>query len=221
MSDLLKRSTTCLVAVFGLALASSGALARSCVTGPDAKTPEQAAELVQSLPKLIQSPGRGGGQVASVVRDAVASDPSVVASLLSTMKDADPRVLRMVGAGLASAASACAGLQPELALAIQQSVVASNSAELVQSFQVSTSDVRTAAVETAAAIAPVPLGPAGTLGNSASSSLGGGSFRAQASPRSGGADSPANPFSNFSSASGSSVSIVRNSASTNSVSPSR
>jgi hypothetical protein len=202
-------------------MSSGVAFAQSCATGADAKSPQQTAELVQSLPDLLKNAGRSGGQVSTVVRDVVASDPSVVPSLVPLLKDADARALRMVGAGLASAANACAGSQPELALRIQQSVVASNIADLVQSFQVSTNDVRTAAIETAVTTSPVPLGPAGTLGNSGSQAFGGGNFRQQSAGRAGGADGPVNLFTNPGGSSGSSVSIVRNTTSTTSVSPSR
>lgn len=210
--------------LLGAALLSGAASAQSCLGPQDARTPEQVADIVRSLPELVGSAARSGPGLSAAVRDAAASDIGALGAITSVPAPGDARVSRMVGAGLAAAANLCAGRNPEAGLRIQQAVVASGNAELAQAFQAMTQDMRTAAIDAELASSRPPSNTAGVGQNRGlPGAFGGGSFRAADPLRGNGATPTFNPFGSISGGSGggSSFTIVGSTPPTMSVSPSR
>jgi len=142
-------------AIFGILMLSlvhdvtarAASAASSCV--PDSKliSAEQAAQFLDSPAALLDQFKDGQGGLASEIRDLVSARPETIEGIVSLVKASSGDQSRAIGAGLGAAATVCVLTQPAVAQQIQEVVLKTESAALIQAFVSITGDIPTQAID--------------------------------------------------------------------------
>jgi len=111
-------------------------------------------------PQALVAPNSDARAVEGVARDLAGTDASLAAELVRVATASIPRYQTAIAAGLAQAAIACATVDQQAALSIQQAVAGFQDGEFQASFAAVAGDLSTAATEAAAAYA---TGSAGSV----------------------------------------------------------
>src|SRR5450631_221978 len=94
----------------------------------------------------------------AMTRDLAGTDASLAADLIRVAKGTSPRFRAAIAAGLAQAAIACANIDQQAALLIQQAVAGFQDGQFQASFAAVAGDLSTAATEAATAYASSSVG---------------------------------------------------------------
>ena len=178
------------------------AAASACFVAPAKLSDDKVAAFMASPSVILTTYAAGGLPMANEVRALAGSSADTLDALIALVSQASSPQKAAIGAGLARAAKACAGVSPDYAALIQEKIAGVNSPELVTAFLSASNDVQTAALSGGATggAAGGAGGGAGGLGGSAGA---GGSFGNGSS----GDSSTANTSGSYSSGGGSSVSL--------------
>ncbi len=178
------------------------AAASACFVAPAKLSDDKVAAFMASPSAILTTYAAGGLPMANEVRALAGSSADTLDALIALVSQASSPQKAAIGAGLARAAKACAGVSPDYAALIQEKIAGVNSPELVTAFLSASNDVQTAALGGGATggAAGGAGGGAGGLGGSAGA---GGSFGNGSS----GDSSTANTSGSYSSGGGSSVSL--------------
>ena len=178
------------------------AAASACFVAPAKLSDDKVAAFMASPSAILTTYAAGGLPMANEVRALAGSSADTLDALIALVSQASSPQKAAIGAGLARAAKACAGVSPDYAALIQEKIAGVNSPELVTAFLSASNDVQTAALGGGATggAAGGAGGGAGGLGGSAGA---GGSFGNGSS----GDSSTANTAGSYSSGGGSSVSL--------------
>jgi hypothetical protein len=123
--------------------------------------PPASAEMLDHFkanPRSIIDPIFDTRTVESSARDLAATDATLAKELVGLLQDAPPRFRTAIAAGLAQAAIACATVDQEAGLLIQQAVAGVEDAAFQASFAAVAGDISTAATEAALASATASVG---------------------------------------------------------------
>lgn len=112
----------------------------------------------KSAPQALVSPNSDARTVETVTRDLAGSDASLAAELVGVAKGTTPRFQTAIAAGLAQAAIACANVDQQAALLIQQAVAGFQDGQFQASFAAVAGDLSTAATAAAATFAASSAG---------------------------------------------------------------
>ena len=178
------------------------AAASACFVAPAKLSDDKVAAFMASPSAILTTYAAGGLPMANEVRALAGSSADTLDALIALVSQASSPQKAAIGAGLARAAKACAGVSPDYAALIQEKIAGVNSPELVTAFLSASNDVQTAALGGGATggAAGGAGGGAGGLGGSAGAD---GSFGNGNS----GDSSTANTSGSYSSGGGSSVSL--------------
>lgn len=111
-------------------------------------------------PKALIAPDSDTRTIEALVRDLAGTDASLAAGLVHVAEGALPRYRTAIAAGLAQAAVACANVDQQASLLIQQAVAGFQDGQFQASFAAVAGDLSTAATDAAAASA---AGSAGSV----------------------------------------------------------
>ncbi|WP_420103469.1 hypothetical protein [Bosea sp. (in: a-proteobacteria)] len=117
----------------------------ACGTLPD-MTAERAAAFLNQPAALLGQASNIGGSLAAAIRDFAITRPETLSGVPALANDASADQLRAIGAGLGTAAAMCALSQPNTALRIQETVLATNKPEVVNAYTSIVGDVATEAI---------------------------------------------------------------------------
>jgi hypothetical protein len=139
-------------AVAGLALVCVQAdeVSASCISPP---LSEQALIEFRQAPEALVMANADTRTIEATVRDLVGTDVSLAAQLVSLAMQTSPRFQVAIAAGLAQAATACAGQDPKAAQAIQEAVAGFEDGQFQAAFASVAGDISTAATMAATAAA--------------------------------------------------------------------
>ncbi|OPY94035.1 hypothetical protein A5906_15195 [Bradyrhizobium sacchari] len=170
-----------IAALFGPVASSFAATGNNTACGANANlvSAETANSFLSNPAGLLDQFKNGQGSLASQIRDFLTSRPETVEGIVSLAKASSEEQSRAIGAGLGTAASVCVLSQPDVAQRIQEAVLKTENAPLIQSFSSITGDIPTEAISGAD-----PTGETST---------GGGGGTNSAAPERGGAATTATP----------------------------
>jgi hypothetical protein len=114
----------------------------------------------QSNPQALVAPNSDTRTIEAVTRDLVGTDASLATELVRLAEGTTPRFRTAIAAGLAQAAIACASVDQQAALLIQQAVAIFQDGEFQASFAAVAGDLSTAATAAATSYA---TGSAGSV----------------------------------------------------------
>jgi hypothetical protein len=134
---------------------SAGPVWASCVNPP--ATTESIGQF-KSDPAALVAPNSDTRTIEALTRDLAATDASLAADLVHVAEGAAPRFQTAIAAGLAQAAIACATVDQQAALLIQQAVAGFSDGQFQASFAAVAGDLSTAATEAATAFAAGSVG---------------------------------------------------------------
>ncbi len=137
-----------------LALSPARASA-ACLTPP--LSPQAIAEF-KSHPQSLVAPGSDTRTIEATTRDLAGTDASLSAELVHLAEGTSPRFQTAIAAGLAQAATACASVDQQASLLIQQAVAGFQDGQFQASFAAVAGDLSTAATAAAAAFASSSAG---------------------------------------------------------------
>jgi hypothetical protein len=112
----------------------------------------------KSDPQALVAPNSDARTIEVVARDLAGTDASLAADLVRVATATIPRFQTAIAAGLAQAAIACATVDQQAALLIQQAVAEYQDGQFQASFAAVAGDLSTAATEAAAAYATSSAG---------------------------------------------------------------
>jgi hypothetical protein len=125
--------------------------------------PPASAEAIsrfKSDPRGLVAPDSDTRTIESLVRDLAGTDASLAVNLVHVAEGTLPRYQNAIAAGLAQAAIACASVDQQAALLIQQAVAGFQDGQFQASFAAVAGDLSTAATDAAASSA---AGSAGSV----------------------------------------------------------
>jgi hypothetical protein len=137
-------------------IAVSGSPAWAACVNPPATS--QSITQFKSDPQALVAPTSDARTIEVVARDLAGTDASLAADLVRVATATIPRFQTAIAAGLAQAAIACASLDQQAALMIQQAVAEFQDGQFQASFAAVAGDLSTAATEAAAAYATSSAG---------------------------------------------------------------
>jgi hypothetical protein len=120
----------------------------------------QAISGFKSNPKVLVAPDTDTRTIEALVRDLAGTDASLAADLVHVAEGTIPRFQTAIAAGLAQAAIACAGVDQQAALLIQEAVASFQDGQFQASFAAVAGDLSTAAT---AAASESATGSAGSV----------------------------------------------------------
>jgi hypothetical protein len=112
----------------------------------------------KSDPQALVAPNSDSRTIEAITRDLAGTDASLAADLVRVASATVPRFRTAIAAGLAQAAIACANVDQQAALLIQQAVAGFPDGEFQNSFAAVAGDLSTAATEAATAYASSSVG---------------------------------------------------------------
>jgi hypothetical protein len=118
----------------------------------------QAITQFKSDPQALVAPNSDSRTIEAVARDLAGTDASLAADLVRVASTTVPRFQTAIAAGLAQAAIACATVDQQAALLIQQAVAGFPDGQFQSSFAAVAGDLSTAATEAATAYATSSVG---------------------------------------------------------------
>jgi hypothetical protein len=118
----------------------------------------QAITQFKSDPQALVAPNSDSRTIEMVTRDLAGTDASLAADLVRVASTTVPRFQTAIAAGLAQAAIACANVDQQAALLIQQAVAGFPDGQFQNSFAAVAGDLSTAATEAATAYASSSVG---------------------------------------------------------------
>jgi hypothetical protein len=118
----------------------------------------QAIAQFKSDPQALVAPNSDSRTIEAVARDLAGTDASLAADLVRVASTTVPRFQTAIAAGLAQAAIACANVDQQAALLIQQAVAGFPDGQFQSSFAAVAGDLSTAATEAATAYASSSVG---------------------------------------------------------------
>jgi hypothetical protein len=127
----------------------------SCVNPP---VSAPAVDQFKSSPKALVAPGSDTRTIEAMVRDLAGTDASLALALVRLAEGTIPRYQTAIAAGLAQAAIACANVDQQAALLIQQAVASFQDGQFQASFAAVAGDLSTAATAAATASATASVG---------------------------------------------------------------
>jgi hypothetical protein len=118
------------------------------------KPPASAQSIAEfkSAPRSITS-SADPRTIETAVRELAGSDASLAAEIVRVAEGTSPRFRMAIAAGLAQAAVACAGVEQQASLLIQQAVAGFSNGEFQNAFAAVAGDLSTAATDAAAGFA--------------------------------------------------------------------
>jgi hypothetical protein len=125
----------------------------------------------KSNPKALVAPGSDSRTIEALVRDLAGTDASLAADLVSVARGTLPRFQTAIAAGLAQAAMACANVDQQAALLIQEAVANFQDGKFQASFAAVAGDLSTAATDAAAGSAAGSAGSVTVINPNTSSKL--------------------------------------------------
>lgn len=149
-----------------------------CGANANLVSAETANAFLSNPEALLDQFKEGQGGLASQIRDFLTSRPETVDGIVSLARASSEAQSRAIGSGLGTAASVCVLSQPDVAQRIQEAVLKTENAPLIESFTSITGDIKTEATNGAD-----PTGETSTGGGGANT----------AAPERGGAASNTNP----------------------------
>ena len=122
--------------------------------------PASSAAITQfkSDPQALVAPNSDSRTIEAITRDLAGTDASLAADLVRVASTTVPRFQTAIAAGLAQAAIACANVDQQAALLIQQAVAGFPDGQFQNSFAAIAGDLSTAATEAATAYASSSVG---------------------------------------------------------------
>jgi len=127
-------------------LAAATGVVGGCVANNRLVSTERATQFLSNPEALLDQFKDGQGSLASEIRDMLTARPETVEGIVSLAKASSVDQSRAIGAGLGTAASVCVLSQPGVAQQIQEAVLKTENAALIQSFQSITGDIPTEAI---------------------------------------------------------------------------
>jgi hypothetical protein len=118
----------------------------------------QAITQFKTDPQALVAPNSDSRTIEMVTRDLAGTDASLAADLVRVASTTVPRFQTAIAAGLAQAAIACANVDQQAALLIQQAVAGFPDGQFQNSFAAVAGDLSTAATEAATAYATSSVG---------------------------------------------------------------
>lgn len=118
----------------------------ACIPNPSIVSAERATQFLENPVALLDRFSEGQGGLASEVRDLVSARPETIEAMRSLAKAGSEDQSRAIGAGLGTAASVCVLTQPTVAQQIQETVLRTENAGLIQAFVSITGDIPTEAI---------------------------------------------------------------------------
>lgn len=118
----------------------------------------QAITQFKSDPQALVAPNSDSRTIEMITRDLAGTDASLAADLVRVASTTVPRFQMAIAAGLAQAAIACANVDQQAALLIQQAVAGFPDGQFQSSFAAVAGDLSTAATEAATAYATSSVG---------------------------------------------------------------
>jgi hypothetical protein len=118
----------------------------------------QAITQFKADPQALVAPDSDSRTIEAVTRDLAGTDASLAADLVRVASTTVPRFQTAIAAGLAQAAIACANVDQQAALLIQQAVAGFPDGQFQNSFAAVAGDLSTAATEAATAYASSSVG---------------------------------------------------------------
>jgi hypothetical protein len=163
-----------IAALLGTAAPSLAATGNNAACGANANlvSAESANSFLSNPAGLLDQFKDGQGSLASQIRDFLTSRPETVEGIVSLAKASNEAQSRAIGAGLGTAASVCVLSQPDVAQRIQEAVLKTENAPLIQSFSSITGDIPTEATSGADPTGETSTGGGGGT-NSAAAAQGG------------------------------------------------
>jgi hypothetical protein len=163
-----------ITALFGAVAPSFAATGNNAACGANANlvSAENANSFLSNPAGLLDQFKEGQGSLASQVRDFLTSRPETVEGIVSLARASNEEQSRAIGAGLGTAASVCVLSQPDVAQRIQEAVLKTDNAALIQSFTSITGDIPTEATNGADPTGETSTGGGGGT-NSAAQERGG------------------------------------------------
>jgi hypothetical protein len=134
---------------------SAGPVWASCLN-PPAST--QSISQFKSDPAALVTPSSDTRTIEALTRDLAGTDASLAAELVRVAEGSAPRFQTAIAAGLAQAAIACASVDQQAALLIQQAVAGFSDGQFQASFAAVAGDLSTAATDAATASASSSVG---------------------------------------------------------------
>jgi hypothetical protein len=124
------------------------------------KPPASSEAITQfkSDPQALVAPNSDSRTIEAMTRDLAGTDASLAADLVRVASTTIPRFQTAIAAGLAQAAMACATVDQQAALLIQQAVAGFQDGQFQNSFAAVAGDLSTAATEAATAYASSSVG---------------------------------------------------------------
>jgi hypothetical protein len=118
----------------------------------------QAIAQFKANPQALVAPDSDTRTIEASVRDLAGTDASLASDLVQLAKGTTPRFQTAIAAGLAQAAIACANVDQQAALLIQQAVASFQDGEFQNAFAAVAGDLSTAATAAATASASSSVG---------------------------------------------------------------
>ncbi|QOZ47326.1 hypothetical protein XH89_30455 [Bradyrhizobium sp. CCBAU 53340] len=119
----------------------------SCAPLAGGITAERATQFLDNPSALLSAfPEGDEGKLSATIRDFATMRPETLEGMRSLSGAGSPSQNRAIGAGLGTAASTCVISHPATATLIQEAVLKTENADLIQSFESITGDVPTNAV---------------------------------------------------------------------------
>ena len=134
---------------------SAGPVWASCLNPP---ATAQSIGQFKSDPAALVAPNSDTRTIEALTRDLAGTDAALAADLVRVAEGAAPRFQTAIAAGLAQAAIACATIDQQAALLIQQAVAGFSDGQFQSSFAAVAGDLSTAATEAATASAASSVG---------------------------------------------------------------
>ena len=123
----------------------------ACIPNTSIVSAERATQFLENPVALLNQFREGQGGLASEVRDLVSARPETIEGMRSLASASSDDQSRAIGAGLGTAASVCVLTQPAVAQQIQETVLRTENAGLIQAFVSITGDIPTEAINGAEA----------------------------------------------------------------------
>lgn len=141
------------IASAALLLIANDAFAAPCVT--PAATAQQIADFRANPRGLLNAASSDMQAIETAVRDLVGTEPALANDVIALAQLSTPQQQTAIAAGLAQAAIACQGTDPQSAQAIQVAVASMPDGQFQAAFAAVVGDVATAAVAAASAASSV------------------------------------------------------------------
>jgi hypothetical protein len=124
----------------------AGQVSAGCLMPP---LSAQAISQFKSTPKALVAPDTDTRTLEALVRDLAGTDASLAADIVHVAEGTTPRFQTAIAAGLAQAAIACAGVDQQAGLLIQEAVASFQDGQFQASFAAVAGDLSTAATAAA------------------------------------------------------------------------